>query len=158
MYKINLSKLKVLIELQAFFPVIIFLVIISAFSDSIPYLDGNIQFLMVHDFYKGGFENLFINWNSIHPPFKQLLVSLFFFVFGKNSLSYSFGGLVVGIIGILYLDVRNQINRVRRGEDGVSGKQYIFITPSVECFGHCPQEAPTIKPYLLEGHNLIITG
>lgn len=68
------------------------------FVNSIPYLDGNIDFVKTYDFYEGGINQLFANWNSIHPPFKELLSSLSFSLFGISPFSYNVIGPLAGAV------------------------------------------------------------
>lgn len=80
---------------------LVFLCLILPFSGVIPYLDGNIDFVKSYDFFSGGFEKLFQNWTSIHPPVKEFVVSLFFAIFSINSYSYTIIGSVFGVLGIV---------------------------------------------------------
>ncbi len=72
------------------------------FLGSLPYLDGNIDFVKTYDFYSGGFNKLFSNWGSVHPPLKEILSLVFFKLFGLNSFSYTLIGFLLGQVGIYY--------------------------------------------------------
>jgi 4-amino-4-deoxy-L-arabinose transferase-like glycosyltransferase len=79
---------------------IIFLVLVAPHLPSIPYLDGNIDFVQAYDFYSGGFTQLAAHWGSLHPPLKTFLVSSIFGVFGMHTWTYTVVGIVFGIVGI----------------------------------------------------------
>lgn len=66
----------------------------------IPYLDGAIDFNKAVDFFRGGFPELFANWASVHPPFKETLLSLIFHFFGINTVSYAIVGLPFLYLGL----------------------------------------------------------
>ena len=83
-------------------PLIVYWVLISPFLGSIPYLDGNIDFVKTSDLYTGGIQRLFANWRSIHPPLKELLTILFYKFFGVTSFSYTLVGMIFGSLGIIY--------------------------------------------------------
>lgn len=83
------------------FALLLFSALILPFIASIPYLDGNIDFVQVNDFYTGGFSQYFENWRSVHPPFKLILVSVFLKLGELNSFSYTLVGLIFGIFGII---------------------------------------------------------
>jgi len=85
------------------FLVLLFSVLFLPFLKTIPYLDGNIDFVQVHDFYKGGFEEYFKNWSSVHPPLKLFIAQIFFGLFGVNAISYNLVGFMLGIIGVVSL-------------------------------------------------------
>lgn len=85
-----------------FLPLLIYALLNIPFIGSIPYLDGNIDFVQTYDFYTGGFTKLFINWSSIHPPLKILLAFPFYRLFGINSFAYSLMGPVLGLVGIVF--------------------------------------------------------
>lgn len=84
-------------------PGLFFFDLLFPFLGSIPYLDGNIDFVRSYDFYVGGFSEYFERWNSVHPPFKLFLTNLFFHVFGLTPLSYNLAGFIFGIFGILVI-------------------------------------------------------
>lgn len=82
-------------------PILVFLLLITPYWGIIPYLDSNIDFLQIHDFYEGGFPQLFQNWVSVHPPLKMVLFS-FIFYFPQNSLLlYSIIGTTISILGLV---------------------------------------------------------
>jgi 4-amino-4-deoxy-L-arabinose transferase-like glycosyltransferase len=85
-------------------PIIVFSILFSQGVGSIPYLDGNIQFLMDFSFHSGGLEALLGNssWGSVHPPFKQFVSSVFFSLFGVNQLVYTSIGWLIGICAIYF--------------------------------------------------------
>ena len=57
---------------------------------------------MSYDFYQGGFRSLFNNWQgTVHPPIKFLFVAGLFRLFGISVISYTFFGLITGIIGLV---------------------------------------------------------
>lgn len=68
--------------------------------NSIPYLDGNIDFVQSAQFFTEGISSYLENWRSVHPPFKIAVASLFFTIGGLNQYSYNLLGLSFGIIGI----------------------------------------------------------
>lgn len=72
----------------------------TPYLGSIPYLDGNIDFVKSYDFYSGGLDRLFKNWPSVHPPMKLLVTNTFYSVFGINLYSYNFVGVFLGTSGI----------------------------------------------------------
>lgn len=78
----------------------IFLMLIIPFINAIPYLDGNIEFIYIHHFYVGGFHEYFLRDPSVHPPFKVLLFSSLFHIFGISTFVYDIGGLFFGCFGI----------------------------------------------------------
>lgn len=71
------------------------------FLNSIPFIDGYIDFMQSFDFYTGGFHEYFSRWPSIHPPFKPIVANLFFRVFGVSQYTYTFIGFIFGIVGII---------------------------------------------------------
>lgn len=79
----------------------IFLLLAVPFIKSIPYLDGNIDFVKAHDFFVGGFSRLFGNWLSIHPPVKEITTFLLFVLGGVNPVSYNLTGILFGLFGII---------------------------------------------------------
>lgn len=88
-------------NLFIFLPIGLFTLIFILFSNSIPYLDGNIDFVQSYDFFKGGYAQYFNNWKSVHPPFKLLITSIFFHILGINSFSYNIPGIIFGVTGII---------------------------------------------------------
>jgi len=67
---------------------------------SVPYLDGSIDFNKAVDFSRGGFPELFANWTSVHPPFKETLLSIVFYFFGIQTVSYAIIGLLFLYLGL----------------------------------------------------------
>lgn len=84
-----------------FFAIFLFLILTTPFVNTIPFLDGNIDFIKTTDFYGGGLEQYFANWNTVHPPFKLFLIYPFYFLFGISVISYSTIGIIIGILGII---------------------------------------------------------
>ena len=82
--------------------VVTFFVLFMPAIGSVPFLDGNIDFIKSHDFYQGGFDQLFANWNSVHPPLKELLALFAFKSFGFSAFSYTLLGITTGIIGVAF--------------------------------------------------------
>lgn len=80
--------------------IFLFSILYLPFLGSIPHLDGNIDFVQSYHFFKGGFEEYFQNWVSVHPPLKVILSSLFFNLFGINSTSYTLLGYFLGLLAI----------------------------------------------------------
>lgn len=83
--------------------IIIFSYFYAPIINSIPYLDGNIDFIKSYDFYRGGFTQYFQNWGSVHPPLKLFISYFLFKLFGLNVFSYNIIGLIFGTIGIIYI-------------------------------------------------------
>lgn len=84
-------------------PIIIFSILFLPFITSIPYLDGNIDFVKSYDFYEGGIQQYFHNWGSVHPPFKLLLPVFLFRLFGVNIILFNIIGFVFGVLGIIFM-------------------------------------------------------
>ncbi len=82
-------------------PITLFALLFFISFGQIPYLDGNIDFLKAYDFYQGGFANLFTQWNSVHPPLKETLLSTLYHIFGMSPFVYSIAGFIIGIIGLI---------------------------------------------------------
>lgn len=81
---------------------VIFSSLLLPYINSIPYLDGNVEFRMTYDFYSGGFEKYFENFQgSLHPPLKLFVSSMFYRIFGFSAFSYNLVGFVFGIAGII---------------------------------------------------------
>src|SRR3989344_4084697 len=93
----NLAEKKYLI-----FAIVVYLSLNLPFFGSIPYLDGNIDFVKAHDFYSGGFDKLFLNWTSIHPPFKEIVVNIFYKLSGVSAQAYEALGISIGVLGIYF--------------------------------------------------------
>ncbi len=95
-----------------FIPIIVFSSLFLPFIKTIPYLDGNIDFVKSYDFYAGGFTQLFANWSSVHPPFKEYLTLIFFKIFGLSAFPYILLGFIFGILAIIiyYLLVKTLFN------------------------------------------------
>lgn len=93
-------KLKILLLLL---PLALFVALYVPFLDILPYLDGNIDLVKSSDFYSGGIGRLLANWNSMHPPLKQILSSVSFGVFGVGQKSFNFIGLPFGLFGIIFI-------------------------------------------------------
>ncbi len=82
--------------------VLLFSVFFLPYIKTIPYLDGNIDFVKSHDFFEGGFTELFKNWSSVHPPLKEFLIYLSFRMFGVSAWSYNLLGYIFGTFGIIF--------------------------------------------------------
>lgn len=89
------------IDIFLIFSLLILLILILPFVGILPHRDGNINFVEANDFYKYGFDGYLKNWQSVHPPFKLALTSVFFFIFGENTMSYTVIGILSGIVGII---------------------------------------------------------
>ena len=70
---------------------IIFSLLTIPFINSIPYLDGNIDFVKSHDFFVGGFGQLLNNWLSVHPPVKEIITFIFFVLKDKFKNDSNYG-------------------------------------------------------------------
>lgn len=79
----------------------IYLLLTLPVMSSIPYLDGNIDFVQSYDFASGGLTRLSNQWQSLHPPVKVLLASLFFTIGGVSAASYNLVGITFGVLGII---------------------------------------------------------
>ena len=84
-----------------FFAIFLFLILTTPFVNTIPYLDGNIDFVQTVDFYNGGINQYFSNWNTVHPPLKLVLVFPFYVLFGISQFIYSSMGISIGVLGII---------------------------------------------------------
>ncbi|HMS22316.1 MAG TPA: glycosyltransferase family 39 protein [Candidatus Levybacteria bacterium] len=82
-------------------PLFIFTILIIPFVTVIPLRDGNIDFVKSYYFLKGGFPLYFSQFNSIHPPLKEVISALIFQIAGVHSVTYSLLGYITGIIGII---------------------------------------------------------
>ena len=82
---------------------IIFSTLYIPYIDSIPYLDGNIDFIRSYDFFNGGFSHYFLNWGSVHPPLKLFITDFLFNAFGIHAYTYNIVGFIFGIIGIIFI-------------------------------------------------------
>jgi len=80
---------------------VIFSLLTIPFIKSIPYLDGNIDFVKSYDFFVGGFDRYINNWPSVHPPMKEFIASVFFLLGGINPVAYNFIGILFGLFGIV---------------------------------------------------------
>lgn len=81
---------------------IVFTLLSLPFIGSVPYLDGNIDFVKAHDFYKGSLSTVLNDFRSTHPPVKEIASSIFFLIGGVNSVSYGLIGFILGILGIIF--------------------------------------------------------
>src|SRR6266550_974230 len=81
-------------------PIIVFIILYLPNLYLIPGNDGELEYMFAHQWYIG--DNLF-KILSLHPPFKLMLFSLFFKLFGYQSTGWI--GLLFGIIGIYTLYV-----------------------------------------------------
>lgn len=94
-----MNKLKE--NLSLIFALILFLLLTLPFITTLPYMDGNIDFVQTLDFYTGGINQYFSNWNTVHPPLKLFLISPFYLLFGVSAASYSVIGIIIGILGVI---------------------------------------------------------
>ncbi|MFQ5492980.1 MAG: glycosyltransferase family 39 protein [Candidatus Dojkabacteria bacterium] len=83
-------------------PVTLVVLLTGLFASTLPYLDGNIDFVQSMDFFEGGFDQLIANWASIHPPFKVLLGSTAIKLFGVSHIIYNLIGITISIIGVVF--------------------------------------------------------
>jgi 4-amino-4-deoxy-L-arabinose transferase-like glycosyltransferase len=81
---------------------VLFSVLFLPFLGVVPYLDGQIQFVMSVDLHIGGLQRYFGQWPSVHPPLKFILADLLFSIFGINPVSYNIIGYFFGVIGIFF--------------------------------------------------------
>lgn len=86
-----------------YLPYLFFTILYSLSFGVIPYLDGNIDFIQSYNFYSGGLAKLISNWGSIHPPLKEIILYIFYKIFGVNTFSYSLLGYIFGIVGIYFV-------------------------------------------------------
>lgn len=95
--------MKVFIDFWIILALTIFIFLYLPFIQTIPYLDGNIEFVLSNIVYKEGISGYLKNQveYSVHPPLKFYLASLFFKVFGQNQVSYNLVGLFFGLSGVL---------------------------------------------------------
>lgn len=91
------------IKADPFLIVSIFLLLIFffLFSNTFPFLDGNIDFVQSVNFYEKGLAGYFQLWASVHPPLKILLTGLFYKFFGLTTISYNLIGLIFAIVGVV---------------------------------------------------------
>lgn len=96
MFKIvKMPKEKIIPVLPA---ISIFTFLFLPFVGLVPYLDGDVEFLIAVNFFRGHYLT---NWTPYHPPLKLFLSSLFFYPFGFYS--YSLLGYFFGVVGIIAL-------------------------------------------------------
>lgn len=81
--------------------IFLFLCLTLPFLNILPYMDGNIDFIQTLDFYNGGISQYFLNWNTVHPPFKLFITLPLYLIFGVSAITYSIPGIVIGILGII---------------------------------------------------------
>ncbi len=93
-------KKKLNLNLKLLLPILVFLCLTMPFIKILPYMDGNIDFIQVLDFYSGGWKQYFANWNTVHPPLKLFIITPLFLIFGPSPLSYNLFGILFGSIGI----------------------------------------------------------
>lgn len=79
----------------------LFSILFIPFLSAIPYMDGDVDFTQVYNFYHGGFEAYFRNWQSVHAPLKIITGTIFFKLFGVNVYSYTIVGFLFGIAGVI---------------------------------------------------------
>src|ERR1700761_3165786 len=89
-------------------PILIYVILYAPFLGIAPYHDGYTEFRIAYNLFTGHYLS---NWISFHPPFKLILASLFFLLFGLNS--YTVIGLILGIIGVgvFYFIANNLFNK-----------------------------------------------
>lgn len=81
-------------------PLGVYLLLLAPFLSTIPYLDGNIDFVQSFDFYIGGMQRYFQQWGSVHPPVKLLMSACMYVLFGIHPWDYNLVGLLIGLAGI----------------------------------------------------------
>lgn len=81
--------------------ILLFISLTLPFINTLPYMDGDIDFIQTLDFYSGGINQYFNNWNTVHPPLKLIATFPFYYFMGISPLSYSILGIVFGILGII---------------------------------------------------------
>lgn len=81
-------------------PLSIFSLLFLPFINSIPFLDGNINFVQSILFYEGGFDLYFELFSSVHPPLKILVLNMLYMIFGISSQAFIIIGLFWGILSI----------------------------------------------------------
>ncbi len=94
------NKNLIINSLFYFLPYVLFFALFLPQFGSLPYLDGNIDFIKTTDFFSGGFKMLFTNWPSAHPPLKPVVLYPFYKMFGINTFSFVLPGLIAGFAGI----------------------------------------------------------
>src|SRR5437660_5380064 len=77
---------------------VLFSILFLPFVGLVPYLDGDVEFLIAVNFYQG---NYLRNWFAYHPPLKLFLSSIIFSILGLSF--YSILGFLFGILGIVAL-------------------------------------------------------
>lgn len=105
--------MKVKLDKFIFWPIIVFSCIYLPFLNTIPYLDGNIDFVQVSDYQQGGFTQYFQKWSSVHPPLKLILSTLVMNLFREKVFAYTLLGYLLGIGGIvsIYFICHRILNR-----------------------------------------------
>lgn len=83
-----------------FIPLLIFVLLISPFLTTLPYLDGNIDFVMSEQFYRGGVQEYISGKASVHPPLKMLITASSYSMLGVQPLAYTLPWLLIGIFSI----------------------------------------------------------
>ncbi len=81
-------------------PIAVFVILFIPYLYLLPGNDGGLEYMFAHQWYVG--DNL-LKILSLHPPFKLMLFSLFFKLFGYQSTGYI--GLLFGVVGIYTLYV-----------------------------------------------------
>jgi 4-amino-4-deoxy-L-arabinose transferase-like glycosyltransferase len=76
-------------------PIAIYIFLYVPYLYLLPGNDGGLEYMFAHQWYLG---NNLLQILSLHPPFKVMLFSLFFKLFGYQSTGYI--GLLFGVIGI----------------------------------------------------------
>lgn len=89
------------IDVEVAFLLLLFLYLQLVFLSTLPYLDGNIDFVKVFDYHAGGLEKLATTWGSVHPPLKPVLGSILISVFGPTPYAVTVLGFAHGLIGIV---------------------------------------------------------
>ena len=91
-----------------FLPIFIYIILYFPFLGIVPYHDGSKEFRFSYNLYSGHYLS---NWIPFHPPFKLILASLFFRLFGFES--FTILGLCLSIVGIasLYLIAKKLFDR-----------------------------------------------
>lgn len=93
-------------------PLLVFTFLFLPFVDTPTCWDAGAEFSMTQTFYTRGIRE-FSLITVAHPPFKPILVSLFYKIGGFNTLSYNLVGLILGYLGIIgiYLLSKSLFNK-----------------------------------------------
>lgn len=93
-------KKNIFINFWLLIPIIVFTFLFLPFVDTPACWDAGAEYDMTNTFYTRGMRE-FSLITIAHPPFKPILVSSFYKVFGNNTRTYNLIGLVFGYVGII---------------------------------------------------------